>query len=157
MRVSAPSSSGAACRSGPGSVSSTGCGSGPTWHPTGTLRPGRYAPGGYAENEPATLNALRNTLTRSWMHRRLWLNDPDCLMLRTAETGLTPAEAHAWALAVGTSGGMALVSDDLALLDPGARRLLEEVVALGRSVDGRQQVGRRPRAPICSTPPPHGP
>ena len=109
------------------------------------LRPGQYAPGGYAENEPATVNALRNTLTRSFLHRRLWLNDPDCLMLRTAETGLTPAEAHAWALTVGASGGMALVSDDLALLDPRARRLLEEVVALGRSADEAATRGSTPR------------
>ena len=111
------------------------------------LRPGQYAPGGYAENEPATRNAFRNALTRSWMHRRLWLNDPDCLMLRTAETGLTPREAHAWALTVGASGGMALVSDDLALLDPGARHLLEEVVALGRSADDAAARGSGPRCP----------
>jgi hypothetical protein len=31
------------------------------------------------------------------MHRRLWLNDPDCIMLRTAGTGLTPQEARTWA------------------------------------------------------------
>ncbi len=99
------------------------------------LRPGQYAPGGYAENEPATLNAFRNTLTRSWMHRRLWLNDPDCIMLRTAGTGLTPEEARTWGLTVAASGGMALVSDDLSLLDAESRRLLDEVVHLGRSVD----------------------
>jgi alpha-galactosidase len=90
--------------------------------PSWDLRPGQYAPGGYADNEPATVNAWRNTLTRSWMHRRLWLNDPDCLMLRTVGTELRPSEVEAWALAVGASGGMALVSDDLALLDEPARR-----------------------------------
>ena len=42
---------------------------------------------------------------------------------------------RAWALAVGVSGGMALVSDDLALLGADARRLLDEVVALGREAD----------------------
>lgn len=56
-------------------------------------------------------------------------------MLRTAETDLSPDAARAWALAVGVSGGMALVSDDLALLDESARRLLDEVIELGRASD----------------------
>ena len=34
----------------------------------------------------ATEHALRNILTRAFMHRRLWLNDPDCLMVRATET-----------------------------------------------------------------------
>ncbi len=109
------------------------------------LRPGQYAPGGYAEHEPATVNAFRNTLTRSWMHRRLWSNDPDCLMLRTSETDLSEGEVRAWALAVAVSGGMALVSDDLSLLDDRARRLLDEVLAIGRAVDADAVGGRTPR------------
>ena len=36
----------------------------------------------------STRNAWQSTLARSFMHRRLWLNDPDCLMLRTDETEL---------------------------------------------------------------------
>ena len=40
------------------------------------------------------------------------------------------------------SGGMALVSDDLALLDADARRLLDEVVALGRASDDLARAGR---------------
>jgi alpha-galactosidase len=115
----------------------------PSWH----LRPGQYAPGGYAENEPATVNAWRNTLTRSWQHRRLWLNDPDCLMLRHVGTDLRPAEAEAWALAVAASGGMALVSDDLALLDRAARRTLDDVLTVGREVDAAARSGPPPRCP----------
>ena len=38
-------------------------------------------------------------------------------------------------MAVGDSGGMVLVSDDLGLLDAGARSLLEDVIARGREVD----------------------
>ena len=72
---------------------------------------------GYADVEPSTLHAWIDTLSRSFMHRRLWLNDPDCLMLRTDETAMTPAAIETWAHAVAVSGGMALVSDDLALLD----------------------------------------
>jgi alpha-galactosidase len=90
---------------------------------------------GYAEALPATLNAWRNTLCRSFMHRRLWLNDPDCLMLRSRETQMSPGAVHAWARAVAASGGMALVSDDLELLDARSRAHLDEVIATGRTVD----------------------
>lgn len=103
----------------------------PWWHPP----PDQYRPPGHTGGEPATVNAWRNTLSRSFMHRQLWLNDPDCLMLRTEHTKLEPEQMRAWALAVGVSGGMALVSDDLALLGPGARTLLDEVIALGRESD----------------------
>ena len=81
------------------------------------------------------MNAWRNTLSRSFMHRRLWVNDPDCLMLRAERTKLEPEQMRAWALAVGVSGGMALVSDDLSLLGADARSLLDEVLALGREAD----------------------
>ena len=103
----------------------------PWWHP----QPEQYRPPGHEGGEPATVNAWRNTLSRSFLHRRLWLNDPDCLMLRAERTTLQPEQMRAWALAVGVSGGMALVSDDLALLGPDARALLDEVVALGREAD----------------------
>ncbi|HUF31655.1 MAG TPA: glycoside hydrolase family 36 protein [Acidimicrobiales bacterium] len=105
----------------------------------------QWNPPGYLEVEPATRNAWVNTLTRAFMHRRLWLNDPDCVMLRTAETRMGPDAARAWALAVGASGGMALVSDDLALLGDGARELLDEVVCLGRIADDAARAGAAPR------------
>jgi alpha-galactosidase len=100
---------------------------------------------GYADAEPATLNAWRNTLTRSFCHRRLWLNDPDCVLLRTEDTDLTADAARAWALAVGASGGMALLSDDLSLLGADARRLFDEVLELGRAADAGARRGPPPR------------
>lgn len=103
----------------------------PWWH----LRGDQHRPGAYETGEPATVNAWRNTLSRSFLHRRLWLNDPDCLMLRTDETHMDAEQVRAWALAVGVSGGMALVSDDLSLLGGDARALLDEVVSLGRAAD----------------------
>jgi alpha-galactosidase len=113
----------------------------PWWH----VQPHQYRPPGHEGGEPATVHAWRNTLSRSFLHRRLWLNDPDCLMLRTDHTQLTPEQVRAWALAVGVSGGMALVSDDLALLGPDARALLDEVIALGRESDA--EAGRPGGAP----------
>ncbi len=57
--------------------------------------------------------AVRNTMTQFWMHNRLWLNDPDCLLVRTDRTKLTLDEIRSSATAIGLSGGMMLSSDDL--------------------------------------------
>lgn len=113
----------------------------PWWHAPADAR--RAA--GHEAGEPSVVNAWRNTLSRSFLHRRLWINDPDCLMLRTDQTLLDAEQVRAWALAVGVSGGMALVSDDLALLGPEARALLDEVVAVGRESDEQALAGRSPR------------
>ena len=102
---------------------------------------------GYRGSQPSTRNAWFNTAARSFMHRRLWLNDPDCLMLRNAETELTSEQMRTWALAVGMSGGMALVSDDLALVGPEGRALLDEAVALGRASDAAARDGDVPTSP----------
>jgi len=101
---------------------------------------------GYSSNQPSTRNAYANTVTRAFMHRNLWLNDPDCLMLRTEETAMTADAVRTWAHAVGVSGGMALVSDDLALLGPEARALLDDVVDIGRAVDAAARGGVVPVA-----------
>ncbi|MBK9180158.1 MAG: alpha-galactosidase [Acidimicrobiales bacterium] len=113
----------------------------PSWLPAAD----QFIPPGYDAVVPSTRNAWRSALVRSFQHRRLWVNDPDCLMLRTTDTALTRDEARAWALAVGMSGGMALVSDDLALLGADAEALLEEVVELGRTVDDAARLGPAPR------------
>ncbi len=110
----------------------------PSWDP------GWSVPG-YDQEAVSTRNAWRNTLTRSFMHRRLWLNDPDCIMLRTTDTDLDDDAVRAWALAAGVSGGILLVSDDLSLLGPEAVDLLREAAAVGREVDGAARQGRTPR------------
>lgn len=99
---------------------------------------------GYTRTHPATLFAHDATIARSFMHRRLWLNDPDCLMLRSDQTELSAADAARWAHTVGLSGGMALVSDDLALLGDAAKAQLAEAIALGRASDDATLAGRCP-------------
>ena len=113
---------------------------GPDVAPWWELPEGRPYPPGYKATSPSTANALRATEARQFMHRRLWLNDPDCVMLRTSHTDLSAAEVRRWALAVGDSGGMVLVSDDLSLLGANERSLLDDVIARGREVDG-QRIG----------------
>lgn len=118
---------------------------GPDVAPLWALDPADEVVPGYLGIQPATAHAFTNTLTRAFMHRRLWLNDPDCLMLRSTDTALGETAARTWAQAVGVSGGMALVSDDLSLLDADSRRLLDEVVALGRTADAAAAAGDGPR------------
>jgi alpha-galactosidase len=113
--------------------------------PRWTLDPAR-ADEAYPDALPATRHAFRNTLARSFMHRNLWLNDPDCVMLRTTQTDLDPAGVRTWAETVAVSGGMVLVSDDLALLDDTSRALLHEVIAIGRQVDAEAMAGA---PPVC--------
>jgi hypothetical protein len=68
-------------------------------------------------------------------------------MLRTEDTALGEEQARTWARAVAVSGGLALISDDLALLDRDARRLLDEVLDVGRAVDAAARAGVTPRCP----------
>ena len=115
----------------------------PWWDPPpgkGEIMPG------YEDTTPSTHNAFVNTCTRAFMHRRLWLNDPDCVMLRRTDTDLTRAEAERWARTVGASGGLVVVSDDLSLLDTRDRALLDEVLTAGRASDTVARGGRTPRA-----------
>jgi hypothetical protein len=68
-------------------------------------------------------------------------------MLRTERTELSAEAAHTWARAIGLSGGLALVSDDLSLLDDAAREVLAETVELGRASDNDARKGAPPVVP----------
>lgn len=63
-------------------------------------------------------NAIRNTLNRAPMHRRWWLNDPDCLLARDHDTRLNDAQVRSLATVIALSGGMFLISDDMTRLHP---------------------------------------
>ncbi|HZC47330.1 MAG TPA: glycoside hydrolase family 36 protein, partial [Candidatus Acidoferrum sp.] len=85
--------------------------------------------------DPSTVYALDAIIARSFMHRRLWLNDPDCLMLRARETRLTADERAALAATIVASGGMLLISDDMNLLDAEAGKLFRAVAQIAREID----------------------
>lgn len=96
---------------------------------------------GLEETRPSTRNALRSILNRAWMHRRLWLNDPDCLMTRSEDTALAPDEARTLAAAVAVTGGLAIVSDDVPRLGAASRSLVRDTLALARRVDAGGPTG----------------
>ncbi|MGO9453130.1 MAG: glycoside hydrolase family 36 protein [Candidatus Binataceae bacterium] len=91
--------------------------------------------GGAGSGDPSTVHALDAIIARSFMHRRLWLNDPDCLMLRASETQLTADERGALASVIAGSGGMLLISDDMALLGEAESSLYREAAAVGAEMD----------------------
>jgi alpha-galactosidase len=78
----------------------------------------------------ATEHAVRNILTRAFMHRRLWLNDPDCLMVRARETALTPDEVQTLATAIALTDGMFVLSDRLEALPPDRLQWIERLLPL---------------------------
>lgn len=91
--------------------------------------------GGDGATDPSTVYALDAIVARSFMHRRLWLNDPDCLMLRARETQLTADERTALASVIAASGGMMLISDDMALLDREASALFKAACQTAAQAD----------------------
>ena len=82
----------------------------------------------------STRNAVRNAMTRAVLDRAWWLNDPDCLMVRDANTKLTLDEVRVLCTVFGMTNGMVVLSDRLDQV-PADRR---ELVARARELSGGQ-------------------
>jgi alpha-galactosidase len=87
----------------------------------------------------ATKHAICNVLTRAFLHRRWWLNDPDCLMVRDTRTQLTPDEVRTLATAIAVTDGMIVLSDRVAQLPASRLAFLDRTLLLAggacRAVD----------------------
>jgi alpha-galactosidase len=98
------------------------------------------------EGRPSTRAAIHNALTRAPFHRRWWINDPDCLLLRPT-TELSLAEVQSLATVIALSGGSLLLSDHLPDLPPDRRRIAQVLFPL---------IGKRPYVlDWFGTPTPH--
>jgi 2,3-diketo-5-methylthio-1-phosphopentane phosphatase len=97
---------------------------------------------GIEETLPSARGALRSTLARAWMHRRLWQNDPDCLLARSRASALTLSERHALATAIAVTGGSCVISDDVAELTPGDRELIAATLRAAQTSDRAGVPGR---------------
>lgn len=84
---------------------------------------------------PSARNSLQNILSRAFLHRKWWINDPDCLLVRPASQ-LTLAEVQSLSTAIGMTGGSILLSDNLAVLPPDRIRLAASLLP---------PIGKRPR------------
>ena len=78
-------------------------------------------------NIPSVENAMQNTLTRAWFHNRWWMNDPDCLLIRTT-TNLTEAEIQTQASLTALSGGLVLLSDDLSQIPSERLKIIQSLI-----------------------------
>jgi alpha-galactosidase len=76
------------------------------------------------------LYALKNSIMRYFMHKRWWLNDPDCLLLRNKDIELTGNEKELYALVAGALDNMIIESDDLELVDDWGKQLLQKAIGL---------------------------
>lgn len=78
----------------------------------------------------STKHAVRNILTRAFSHRRWWLNDPDCLMIRDAKTRLSEEEVRSLATAIAVTDGMVVLSDRIERLSESRLELLDRTMQL---------------------------
>mgnify|MGYP000724638612 FL=1 len=107
---------------------------------------------GDSASQPAHENAVRNVLNRQFCHRRLWVNDPDCQLVRET-TELTVPEQESFAALVALTGGSNFLSDAVAEIDDAGRGLFERT--LPPVEDGRVRgVGDRefPDRVVCERP-----
>ena len=98
---------------------------------------------GRTPESPAIANVCRNIVNRGYQHRRLWINDPDCLIVREAHgrakyahiPSLTLAETRMLASAMILSGGALFLGDRLAPIPTARLAILETVwkLANGRA------------------------
>lgn len=91
-------------------------------------------------NALCTRTALINDLTRSSMHRNLWFNDPDCLLVRKNKNKMNESQTKLMASVMAVSGGMLLVSDDLTKLEMERLDLLKKAFLLNRECQGKTPI-----------------
>ncbi len=74
--------------------------------------------------------ALKNALTRWFMHKKWWLNDPDCLLLRGKDTELSTSQINLYSIISGVLDNMIFQSDDLSYIGDDELKLLKNVLTL---------------------------
>ncbi|MEA2066387.1 MAG: glycoside hydrolase family 36 protein [Thermotogota bacterium] len=76
---------------------------------------------------PSAKFSIRNAITRYFMHKRLWLNDPDTLILRN-EAELTDSEKKLFCIVSASLDNILLHSDEMKKLNEKNVQLLKEAM-----------------------------
>ena len=78
---------------------------------------------------PSAENAMRNSITRYFTHGRLWVNDPDCVLVRDKDdqSDLVLSEMRSLVGIIALLGGITLSSDNLPTLRKGRFKYLEQM------------------------------
>jgi alpha-galactosidase len=100
----------------------------PAWEPDGSWP-------GLQETAPAAVNAISASVLRAPLHRRVFINDPDCLLLRPSDTRLDAGQRSLLAAVITGTGAFTLVSDDLRRYTDAEWGLLEALQAVHDDVD----------------------
>ncbi len=95
---------------------------------------------GKNKNNPSYWSIVKRCIStvgrRYFYHNKVYMNDPDGVVLRDVDTGdgfnCTWSEAELWSVAVAMSGGLVLSNDELENLSPARRKLFTHLLpALG--------------------------
>jgi alpha-galactosidase len=99
----------------------------PRWSPSyrGVKFPFTNEPG-----FPSARNAMQAAINRGFLHRRWWVNDPDCVLVRDQDSQLTEAEVQSLATVISLSGGSLFTSDDLPSLSDSRANWLARLIPL---------------------------
>lgn len=90
---------------------------------------------GLAEAAPAVCNAVAGAVLRAPLHRRLFINDPDCLLLRPTGSDLEAWQRSFMAAVITGTGAFTVVSDDLDRYTEAEWGLLEALRSVHFDVD----------------------
>ena len=82
----------------------------------------------YAE-APNVPNVCRNVIQHAYMNGRLWVNDPDTLIVRDDNTELTGEEVGLWERAISLVGGSLMLSDRMSTLSKARLPLVRRALA----------------------------
>jgi alpha-galactosidase len=91
---------------------------------------------GFPECTVAAQNAVEQSVLRAPLHRRWFLNDPDCALLRPTDTRLTSEERLVLLRTIMGTGGYLIVSDDLSLYTGDEWDLLHQAMDAQEFADG---------------------
>jgi alpha-galactosidase len=100
----------------------------PDWAP-------RYNFPGFEEAAPAARNAVMGSVLRAPLHRRVFVGDPDCLVLRPVDTDLDANQRAVLTDAVAGTGAFVVLSDDLATYTDAEWAVVERLRATQPSLD----------------------
>lgn len=86
-------------------------------------------------NLPSVLSAMHNNILLSFMHKKLWINDPDCLMMRDHDTSLNEDEFRSQISIIGLTNGLSMVSDDFSHVSSERIKLIKVFQPLNLPID----------------------
>ncbi len=81
-----------------------------------------------ALEELALKPALKSTIHRSYMHNTLWINDPDCVIVRQNRSKLNMDEIKLQLVVFALSGGSVIISDDEKIVEKERLDLLKRIL-----------------------------